>query len=123
MDVYLRASVVQFLDRLNLGRVGLLSDNGPTVIALKEAVKKDRVGKETDLREGTLRDSQPCGLAESNLRQWQIKARTLRFDVESRYGCTRTPDKVVWPWIVKHGAFLVDKYRIRGDGTTSHQAA
>ena len=71
----------------------MLSDNEPTIIALKEAVKKDRVGKETDLREGALRDSQSMGLAESNLRQWQIKARTLRFDVESRYGCTLTPTR------------------------------
>ena len=51
------------------------------------------------------------------------EARTLRYDVEERYGIKLTPDSVLWPWVVRHAAFLTARFAKRGSGTTSYQGA
>ena len=113
---------VHFTDRLNLERTELNSDNEPTILALKSKAKEKRK-KPTDLTEGSLKDSQNMGSIEAPIRWWQALTRTLRFDVERRYAAKLTADQVLWCWLVRHAAWLIERYRVRADGMTPHYAA
>ena len=103
-------------------RVELKSDGEPALKALKDRVKKKRE-KPTDLAEGSLKDSASMGAIEATIRWWQAKTRTLRFDLEARYARMMNADHILWPWLVRHASFVMEKYRVRADGSTSHFAA
>ena len=70
-----------------------------------------------------LHSSASNGAAERAIRSVDDEARTLRYDVEDRYGIKLTPDSVLWPWVVRHAAFLTARFAKRGSGTTSYQGA
>ena len=128
LDDYLAKCVVGFCDRLALGNVELKSDNEPTIKALKQravAIRMKEKGEavKTFVREGSVKDSASMGAVESTIRWWQVKARTLRLDVERRFGKMTTPDDILWLWAVRHASWLMEKHRVRGDGLTSHFAA
>ena len=128
VDQYLVKLITSFCDRLSLGNVELKSDNEETIVALKEAVAANRKKEKGDavktfVGEGSIKDSASMGSIEATVRWFQVKARVLRFDLERRLGKMVTPDDVHWLWIVRHAAWLMEKYRVRGDGLTSHFAA
>ena len=58
----------------------------------------------TFIAEGSLKDSASMGAVEATIRWFQVKARTLRFDLERRYGKMATPDHILWPWLVRHAS-------------------
>ena len=114
--------MLHFMARLHLGRAGLRSDGEVTLAALKAKVK-DRRKEPTDVSEGSLKDSQSKGGIEGPSRWWQAHVRTLRFDLEARYGTKVIVDNVVWRWLTRRAAWVAERYRTRADGLTSHYAA
>ena len=56
------------------------------------------------------------GKAQQNL-YGQI--RTLRLQLQERYGLEITAQDCIYPWIVKHGQFPLSQYLIHADGLTS----
>ena len=63
------------------------------------------------------------GATESVIIWWQAKTRTIRFDFEKRYQLHLAADNVMWAWLTRHASFLMEKYRVRGDGLSSHFSA
>eukprot|EP00975_Prorocentrum_lima_P042434 8915640-Prorocentrum_lima.AAC.1 len=40
-------------------------------------------------------------------------------DVERRYRIDITPEHVLWPWLVRHAGWCVDRYAVRKHGRTA----
>ena len=119
---YSIASVLNFMDELNLERTVIKTDGEPTICALAKAVKARRK-RPTDLEHGSLKDSASMGAVEGPIRWWQAKVRTLRYDLEKRYGIHLTASDPLWPWLTRYTAWATSTYRTRADGNTSHKAA
>ena len=106
LDNYLVKCVAGFCDRLSLCNVELKSDNEPTIMAIKEQVatlhlKEKGDAAKTFVTEGSVKDSASMGAVEATIRWFQVKARTLRLDLEKRYGKMTTPDDILWTWLVR----------------------
>ena len=48
------------------------------------------------------------------------QVRTMRADLEGRYGVEVTPASPCWPWLVRHSGCLLDRYHQRANGNTAH---
>lgn len=108
---------------MTVGRVALCSDNEPTIDLIKKRVAVLRGDLRTDVISSSLRGSRANCLAQATIRWWSVKARTLRYAMEAAYGVRVTPEHVAWPWMCRHAAFIMEKFRVRVDGSTSHAAA
>ena len=51
-----------------------------------------------------------------------MKVKAFRFRVEKAYKKKITPNHVLYPWLVRHAGWIVNRYRRRGDGLTSYHA-
>jgi hypothetical protein len=49
--------------------------------------------------------------------------KTLRYDVENKYGTKLTPNHVMWSWFVRHSGWATTRFRVRGDGHSSYFAS
>ena len=56
------------------------------------------------------------GKAQQNLYR---QIRTLRLQLQERYALEITAQDCIYPWIVKHGQFLLNRYLIHANGLTS----
>ena len=113
---------VKFLDRIHPRKVVTVrSDTEHAPQAIIDAIV---VKRETEIipQSGKLKDSASMGHVEATIRWWRGKLKTLRYDVEMRYGRKVTPNHVLWPFLVEISAFLTNAYRVRLDGHTSHFA-
>eukprot|EP00971_Amphidinium_carterae_P040072 786750-Amphidinium_carterae.2 len=97
--------------------VELRCDGEPATVALQEKVQATRLkgGLRTVLSTTKLvtkgRDSQSNGLAESSIRWWRAKVRTLRYDVLGKFGVELNPSMSVWPWLVELAALAPEVAR------------
>ena len=48
------------------------------------------------------------------------QARTLRLAIEDAYRVQITPASVLWPWAMRHVAWLAARYSVRANGKTSY---
>lgn len=71
---FLVQGVIDMMNRLHLRAAMLASDNKPTTLRLKAAIRDAR-GHPTALQESPVRDSNSNGSTESSIRWWQGKAR------------------------------------------------
>ena len=119
---YSIASVLDFMESLNLERTVIKTDGEPTICAVAKAVKARRT-RATDLEHGSLKDSASMGAVEGPIRWWQAKVRTFCYDLEKRYGLRVKADDPIWCWLTRYSAWATSTYRVRADGNTSHKAA
>jgi hypothetical protein len=113
---------VKFLDRVHPRKaVTVRSDTEHAPQAIIAAIVAKRETEVTH-QSGKLKDSASMGQVEATIRWWRGKLKTLRYDVEMRYGRKVTPNHVLWPFLVEISAFITNAYRVRLDGHTSHFA-
>ena len=119
-DDYTVKRLVDYLDRLHpRAAVEVRSDGENAMKSILARIAATREAPVT-VSTGKTRDSQSMGRVESTIRWWRGKARTLRYDVEMKYGRKVTPDHAMWPYLVDISSCITSMYRVRVDGQTAH---
>ena len=94
------------------------SDNEPSIVALKEAVKSERAERIV-LEASPVYESKSNGVIERAVQQVQGQVRTVKDGLESRIGERLLVDSQLVPWIVLHAAHLINCYHVGPDGKTN----
>lgn len=119
---YVVQVVLTFLKQLCLDTVILQTDGEVAILELAENVAKER-HKPTRLRVTPTRSSQSNGAVESAVGRLAAQVRTLRAQVEEAYDTTLNPNMCVWPWLVRHAAWVLGRFSIRASGRTAYEEA
>ena len=117
-------------------RMVLKSDQEPSILALLEAVKREKgeavelTGKEmkkSSVELQILSEESPVGEhpsngeAESAIKSVQSQTRTMRLALQARYKSKIRTDHPIMPWLVHHSALLIDICRVGTDGCTPYE--
>eukprot|EP00971_Amphidinium_carterae_P298205 5925522-Amphidinium_carterae.1 len=126
---HLSRCVVSFLQRVHgLGQVKLRVDTELATLKLVGEVIKDRGGstlveKARTEEERTPRySSSSKGTVENMCKIIQGLVRSLRYATESKYQMRLTPDRVIWPYLVRHAAFILARFHVKPSGVTPYFA-
>jgi hypothetical protein len=98
-------------------KVTIRTDGEPLIVAIVERVKAART-EETTLQRSPTRSSQSLGAAERAVRTVKQQFKTLRFQLEAKYGLPLLPSSPIWTWIGRHVAWLYDRYHVMASGKT-----
>ena len=99
----------------------LRSDNEPAIKASKEAVKRgvdDYVLLEDTPVEGRETSN---GETERAIRQVQEQARCIKPATEARLGKAISREHSSIPWMIRHAAQTLNRYRLGSDSKTAYQ--
>jgi hypothetical protein len=117
-------------------RMILKSDQEPSILALLEAVKREKgeaielTGKVMNKAKEELQmiaEESPVGEHPSNgevenaIKSAQSQIRTMRLALQARYKTKIRTDHPIMPWLVHHAALLIDICRIGTDGCTPYE--
>ena len=114
--------VLEFLDKLAHEKVVLHSDGEVAMKNLLEAVAKKST-KPTLLRYTPRHSPESIGRLAVVQQHLQGQIRTLKLDVESRYGIPIGSSSAIFPWIVRHCAWVIARFHVKLNGQTSYEHA
>eukprot|EP00971_Amphidinium_carterae_P032111 632282-Amphidinium_carterae.3 len=126
---YLSSSMAHFLQRLHGAQeVTLRTDGEPAITKLAEevvALRVQRLGDKVKTHvEGVPRySSSSKGGVENACKLLQGIIRTMRFALEALYKTPVTPEKPIWPFLVRHAAFIAARFHVKPTGVTPFKAA
>ena len=98
----------------------LKSDGEPAIVALKEAVKRER-HERIVLESSPVKESQSNGAIENAIQQLQGQFRAVKDALESRVGQRISGEMSCVPWMMSHASGLINRYHIGEDGKTNYQ--
>ena len=108
-------------------RMILFSDGEPALVALKQAVVENMRDVEITLKESPTsvnEENAPSnGYAECAVREVKRMIRATLSDLESKLQLKIDPNHSILPWIARHAAFLLTRFRIGDDGKSAYQRA
>ena len=99
----------------------LQSDQEPSIKAVLQAVIKQLPG--LTLRGAPTHSSATQGSVERYHQTLFSQIRTLELQIETEYKIQMKLDNVLLPWMVRHSAWLLNRFLIHSDGLTSYQRA
>ena len=76
-----------------------------------------------DAEEAPKHSSQSMGSIGKFQDTHQKQLRAFRSDFESRYGVVIDPTWIVWPWMVRHTAWQLERFMVRGNGATAYEGS
>ena len=116
---YVVASIVTWIDGLgHVGKIKIVSDGEPQLVALMTKVKAKRT-TETLCLTTPVASGASIGTLASMQDKLAGQARTLKSDLEHRYGLEISAGHAIWPWLVRHCAWIISRYDVGSDGRTS----
>ena len=110
----------QDLALLGYKRIVFKSDNEPAILALKQAVKNESA-VEIVMEESPVGESASNGEVENAIKQVEGQFRTVKSNVEEKYGEKLVSTHMSVPWMIRHAAELIDRFAVGQDGRTSYQ--
>ena len=122
-DTFLVTSFAQWLDSLPNRKLTLQGDSEAALMAILRATKAAVKVCQVTLRQTSVGDKQANGSAERGHQTVLGIVRTLLSDVGAAYETEVTPTHVLWPWAVRHAAFLANRFQPHAGGSTSFQDA
>ena len=90
------------------------SDNEVAIIALKEAVRRER-DQDIILEESPEYDSVGNGEVERQIQEVQGQIRTIKLNLEANYKNKIKDDHQAIPWLVAHSGSIITRYTIGED--------
>ena len=108
------------MNRLGYRRVILKSDQEPSIVALKSAVKRE-LELEVSFEESPVGEHQSNGAVENATKRVQGQIRTVRDALESRIGERVKGGDNVFTWLVRNAAASMNRYQVGSDGRTPHE--
>ena len=128
MLVHVVSTIVNFLVEFRYQRVLLESDNEPSVTtvthSLTHEVSRRRQavdGWTTIIEEIPPGNSQVVGVVERGNHKLGCQCRALRSSVEDRLGVVLLPNLPVVSWLVRHAAWIMNRFGIVRDGATPYE--
>ena len=118
------STTVNFLDELGYQSVLLKSDKELSVTTFTYEVSRRRHsddGRTTIIAEIPLGNSQVIGVADRGNYQLGCQCRTLRSSVEDLLGVVLLPDLPAVSWLVRHTAWIMNRYEVGRDGSTPYE--
>ena len=116
---------ISFIKRLGYTELVIRSDGEPSITAILERLMAEikKTGVQARVRpEKTPRySSQSLGAVGSMQSLLQKQVRTLKTDLETKIKSHHLTSMAIWPWLVRHSAWLVERYQMRANGRTSYQ--
>lgn len=122
-DTFAVRFTASFLDRLLAPVVRTRFDNEPALVQLVDKVAEFRMPRET-LKEPIVRaEHEGVGAVERAHRSLQATTRALKLDYLARTKVDVVPGHVLFPWMLRHSAWLTNRFQPRGSrGTTAYEA-
>lgn len=119
-DGFLAVSLVAFADRLSLGRMVQRTDGELATAKLASIVRDLRAqkGVPTEVQLTQRYSLQSIGAVGKIQQQLQGQIRVLALDVKRRFGVEPAPSMCLWPWLVRHAAWLIERFHRKGSGHT-----
>jgi len=87
---------------------------------LKALLKATAMESNIAVRQSTAYTSQAQGTVERFHRTLMGQVRALKLQLENNYSARLTSKHPIMPWMVKHTAYLLNRYAIHADGNTSY---
>ena len=120
---YLSVCLQQFLMECGrthaiLNNTVLQSDQEDFIISLLKMVAT-AMGSNIAVRQAPAYTSQAQGSVERFHRTLMGQVRALKLQLETNYGIKLNSKHPIMPWLVKHAAYLLNRYSIHSDGNTS----
>ena len=120
---YVVRCVVHFCEQLCLSTVEVVTDGEPAILELADAVKRARQPLSTRLRTAAAHSKGPVGPADAAIKAVGGQVRTLKLVLEEHYATRIDTGWTIFPWLVRHSAWLVARFAVRACGQTSYQQA
>merc|ERR1711989_35153 len=100
-------------DVASLGYSELLlkSDNEPSIVALKEAVRMER-HERIVMENSPVKESKSNGVIANTVQQVQGQFRTMKDNLESRLGIRISGESTIVPWLVMHSARTLNRFHV-----------
>jgi hypothetical protein len=108
-DQYAIERLQKDISNLGYKKMILKSDNEPAIIALKEAVKRER-DQDIILEESPEYDSMGNGEIERQIQEVQGQIRAIKLNLEANYKNKLRDDHPAIPWLVAHSASAITRY-------------
>ena len=122
---YAIGQLVGYVKRLGYSELVIRSDGEPSITAIVDRfmaeIKKTGVQARVRAEKTPRYSSQSLGAVGSIQAQLQKQVRTLKTDLEAKIKSHLLTSMAVWPWLVRHSAWLVERYQMRANGRTSDQ--
>jgi hypothetical protein len=100
-------------------KVKLRSDGEPTIKSLVQKIKDRWSQKRTTLvEEMPLYSSASNGRAERAVQTVRRLANSVKVHAELRFKCKLHPSHPSWPWVVRHAAWLHNRFHVKANGRT-----
>ena len=121
---YLPTCLQQFLMECGrahavLNNTVIQSDSEDFLIALLKATAT-AMGSNIAVRQSPAYTSQAQGSVEHFHRTWMGQVRAFKLQLENNYSTRLTSKHPIMPWMVKHAAYLLNRYAIHADGNTTY---
>jgi thiol-disulfide isomerase/thioredoxin len=122
LDSYAIGAVVREIELSGYNQLILKSDQGPDILNLLRAVKRER---KEDIRimpeESPVGEHQSNGEVERANQTLQGQFRSMKLALESRYGRVIRSDHSIFPWLVMYAGVLINICKIGPDGRTPYE--
>ena len=115
-NAYLAATCAAFVKRMAYANAVLKVDPEPALRSLAEkiAVRASADGIQLDVERAPRLSSQSVGAVGRAQDAVEGQTRCLRLELETRPSVEVTPAMDVWPWLVRHAGWLLEKVPRQG---------
>ena len=104
-------------------RCKIRPDNEPALVNMTEKIVAECKTEfiQIDLEPPVRYSSQSLGSVGKFQDTHQKQIRTMRTDIETLYGIKVDPSMTIWPWLVRHANWLIERFLVRANGATSYE--
>jgi len=120
MYSHLTKMVITFLKLMRHKKLKIRSDQEPALKALIGMVK-EKWPHRILVEESPLYSSQFNGRAERAIQIVRCLAASIRMAVELRIGMILDLGMIVWPWLIRHAAWLHNRFHVKYNGRTCYE--
>ena len=120
IEEYTVRTVNKFLGMLGYTRIIMKSDNEPSVLSLKDEIKRTS-GVEIVPEESPAYESKSNGEIEREIQNVQEQFRAMRDALETKVKERIPKGHKMIPWMVAHASDTLSRYKIGDDGRTPHE--
>ena len=118
--------LMAWLREIGLESVDIIvkSDNEPALTSLITSWSTMRAmtsGSRMIVENSPVGSSKSNGIVERAIQSVQGMIRTIRSDIEGRWGVKIDATHSIWPWIAEHAGFLLTRFEVGRDGKTAYE--
>eukprot|EP00972_Heterocapsa_arctica_P016387 2416308-Heterocapsa_arctica.AAC.1 len=115
-DEYATNVVEKYLKRLGHTTFVMKTDGEPAIKQLADLVAQKRLPWKTIVRHTPRYSSASLGAMGVAQELIQGQIRTLKAELEAKYGFAIKPEDCVWPWLVRHAGWIIERFHIKQNG-------